>query len=132
MNTILVLASLVLVGTAWAEKPLEMDMDIVDITSTPAVVVDKKVLEALIAEARREGASLNVVVYEYDEKREVWGRARPAPCLETMQAAMEAADPYVLKGMTIQTDDPEFDRKVWEGWLIYKQWNDAKACWRKP
>jgi hypothetical protein len=111
----------------WTDTPLAYDR-----RDMPVVIVDKKVLTELLAEAQREGASLNVAVYEYDDKREVWVRARPDPCLETMQAAMEAMEPYILKGMTIREHEPDFKSKVWKAWEIYKQWAEAKACWRKP
>ena len=127
MRGMLILGLLVgMVGTAWAGKPLEMDIDIIDIESTSVVVVDKKVLAELLAEARRDGASLNVAVYEYDGKREVWDRARPAPCLETMQAAMEAMEPFTPWR---QATNGNQTKGLYDATVL---WTEAKQCWGKP
>lgn len=39
------------------------------------IMVDRTVLKSLIEDAKRQGTDLNVAVYEYDKKMEVWNRA---------------------------------------------------------
>ncbi len=39
------------------------------------IMVDRTVLKSLIEDVKRQGADLNVAVYEYDKKMEVWNRA---------------------------------------------------------
>lgn len=39
------------------------------------IMVDRAVLKSLIDDAKRQGGDLNVAIYEYDKKMEVWNRA---------------------------------------------------------
>lgn len=39
------------------------------------IMVDRVALKYLIEDAKRQGADLNVAIYEYDKKMEVWNRA---------------------------------------------------------
>jgi hypothetical protein len=81
-------------------------------------------------------------VYEWMEVACVGGTvsAYPFPrCLDTMESAMRAADEFLFdspitdavyrspSAMLRQAADRE-DRRV----VMEQQWNEAKACWRKP
>lgn len=61
-------------------------------TAAGALKITKESLDALLKD--NPDASLKVAVYEYDEHREVWDRARPAPCLDRMESAMRAMERY--------------------------------------
>ena len=55
------------------------DVEITDITVSAVhqgmIMVDRAVLKSLIDDAKRQGGDLNVAIYEYDKKMEVWNRA---------------------------------------------------------
>ena len=53
------------------------------------------------------------------------------PCLAKMEAAMKAMDPFLFSGMRVTVDSENFDQEVWDRWLVYQQWLEAKRdCWR--
>jgi len=109
------------------------------IGTSSVVLVDKNVLQELVAEAQREGMLLNIAVYEYDETREVWDRARPNHCLISMETAMRAMERFVprhwvdmdlpmnggVRYELLHSELPSFRDAV-------AQWAKAKTCWRNP
>ena len=59
---------------------------------------------------------------------------RSVSCLSTMEAAMEAMDWHV-EHLVHPSRDPEFYRYQTNREALiaaYRQWTEAKACWRKP
>lgn len=47
----------------------------ITVQSSGMIMVDRAVLKSLIEDAKRQGTDLNVAIYEYDKKMEVWNRA---------------------------------------------------------
>jgi Na+/H+ antiporter NhaB len=47
----------------------------ITVQSSGMIMVDRVVLKSLIEDAKRQGTDLNVAIYEYDKKMEVWNRA---------------------------------------------------------
>lgn len=64
-----------------AEQPIivpttpHIDDQLLTYQGTGMIMVDKKALRSLLDDAKRQGSDLNVAVYEYDKKMEVWNRA---------------------------------------------------------
>lgn len=48
---------------------------VVSATTTPMLMVSKEALLGAIQQAKEEGGYLQVAIYEYDKKRDVWERA---------------------------------------------------------
>jgi len=134
INILMLVVSLLWTGNTWADED-----SIMGYTVGIAVMVDEKAIKALIDEARRDGAVLNVDLYEYDDKREVWDRVRTSPCLDTMEAAMRAMEPFISQHWVdfdlpmnggVRTEMLGSDLPAFRGAVA--QWKKAKACWRKP
>lgn len=142
MRYFMVLILVLWAGTGWAEEwsltdttriegPVQfrVESENVPITMIPDA-------ELALGQYDRSGAlivtkeSLDALLRDYPEAR-LRVVTVPSTCEQRMQAAMTAMDPYVISGLTVREGDPQFEDKVWDGWMIYKQWADVKRdCWR--
>jgi len=100
-----------------------------DAIQSPPILAD---VNAVREVEKRDGPMTHVLLYEYDEQREVWNRARPSSCLATMQAAMEAMDPFIGGGLVWHKEyvkDPS-ENELRTRLKVRQQWEAAKACWK--
>ena len=79
---IVVLTAIVILATSVAfSQPVVVStnapvMSDLNVTATAMLIVDKKMLREILREAKELGTSVNIAIYEYNEKKDVWDRAR--------------------------------------------------------
>lgn len=60
---------------AQQKSDVEVTENTVSAVHQGMIMVDRAVLKSLIEDAKRQGGDLNVAIYEYDKKTEMWNRA---------------------------------------------------------